>query len=243
MVRYVKWRREPPLPHVFFRTRSRRCLRTWCRSNTPTSSSSTSTGWTWRRVRRGYDLLFFKSLSVISFLLLSHACEMNRFPRASHRLYSSQNTCRRAASSSSWRKLRRTTRPWMWRSVLVIYCMYNRCAANFVCCPVVVAHGTTDPYFPQDYRLCNRTAWWLSLLRHISPLPSLSCLFSLPTSAAFCSITQKLELELMIIVRYWSTRRLFWSSRNCGKMLIAISATSSFIQPTIQNAETFHLLP
>ena len=38
-----------------------------------------------------------------------------------HRLYSSQNTCRQAALSSSWRKLRRTTRPWMWRSVFPVW--------------------------------------------------------------------------------------------------------------------------
>lgn len=36
------------------------------------------------------------------------------------RSYSSRNTCRQAASNSSWRKLRRTTRPWMWRSVCLM---------------------------------------------------------------------------------------------------------------------------
>lgn len=140
----------------FFRRRSRRCLRTWCRLNILTLSSSTSTGWTWRRVRRGYDVFHFYPLWPL-FLPLS--CTFNTLtpaPPTALRLYSSQNTCHRAASSNFWRKLRKTTRPWMWRSVSVTYCI-----SVLILCVlwwwyrVLQSDHYSDPYFPQDYRLCN----------------------------------------------------------------------------------------
>lgn len=90
-------------------------------------------------------------------------------PPASHRSYSSQNTCPRAASSSFWRKLRRTTRPWMWRSVFVstvigLLTPYDLWWWHWV----LQSNHCSGPYFQQDYRLCNRTPWWRSLLRHLS---------------------------------------------------------------------------
>lgn len=77
-------------------------------------------------------------------------------PPVALRLYSSQNTCHQAASSSFWRKLRKTTRPWMWRSVSVTL----RGSVLILCVlwwwqRVLQSSHYSDPYFPQDYRLRN----------------------------------------------------------------------------------------
>lgn len=55
-----------------------------------------------------------------------------------HRLYSSQNTCRQAALSNSWRKLRRTTRPWTWRSVLECLVSLSSGGETGYCSPITI---------------------------------------------------------------------------------------------------------
>lgn len=75
LLRLAQWR--VIMSVCLCRRRSRRCLRISCRLNTPTLSSSTSTGWIWRRVRRGcvclsffllYTLLKHTKSSSVSFL-------------------------------------------------------------------------------------------------------------------------------------------------------------------------------
>lgn len=141
----------------FFRRRSRRCLRTWCRLNIPTSSSSTSTGWTWRRVRHGYDVFHIYIHCGLSFSHLSHTFNtVTPAPPVALRLYSSQNTCHQAASSNFWRKPRKTTRPWMWRSVSVpLHSIVLILSVLWWWHRVLQSNQYSDPYFPQDYRLCN----------------------------------------------------------------------------------------
>lgn len=116
------------------RRRSRRCLRTWCRLSTQTLSSSTNTGLTWRRLRHGWVVFFFFNLQAHRHqahrITLPH-CKVAAdilaaslaYPSSNSflRSYSSQSTCHQGASSSSWRKPRRTTRPWTSRSVTVVH--------------------------------------------------------------------------------------------------------------------------
>lgn len=109
-----------------FRKKSKRCLRTWCRSNTPTLLSSTSTGWTWKRPRLGWEVYCFSYFCHC--LLLNTLFSANvffPFPHVVCRSFLSLNTCLQGASSSSWRRQKRTTKPWMWRSGLSLLVTYS----------------------------------------------------------------------------------------------------------------------
>lgn len=110
-----------------FRRRSRRCLRTWCRSSTQTLSSSTNTGSTWRRLRPGWEYtahiyIYFQACRLSLTATDTFAASLASSSSTSFlRSYLSPSTCHRGALSSSWRKPRRTTRPWTSRSVTVVH--------------------------------------------------------------------------------------------------------------------------
>lgn len=129
------------------------------------------------------------SSKVFNLLPLFHAHKrwcMNRFfspLSVAHRLYSSLNTCRQAASSSSWRKPRKTTRLWMWRSVFLLWShTESHGGSSGYCSPIAIQihfSSRIRDYVTRHCSVCSDMhlilTWWISNIHEVYSqyLPSL----------------------------------------------------------------------